>query len=262
MSYESGTIVAVFDFRYTTKLTSLLSILRTIFVCIIFLIGSIFFSKDAKKLVIIPITNMINKVNKIAKDPLQAAQEEENEALKQEKENQKQRKKYRGKKKRKQKKEKEIYETIILEQTIIKIGALLALGFGEAGSKVIADNMEQGGDVDPMIPGTKIMAVFGFCDIRRFSEVTEVLQEDVMVFVNQIADIVHTYVDQYSGATNKNIGEAFLLVWKFHDDDVEFDEEIDQLKVKRNNRVSAIADMSTMSFIKIIGAVRKENKYM
>jgi hypothetical protein len=29
-------------------------------------------------------------------------------------------------------------ETVILEQTIIKIGALLALGFGEAGSKIIA----------------------------------------------------------------------------------------------------------------------------
>lgn len=29
-------------------------------------------------------------------------------------------------------------ETVVLEQTIIKIGALLALGFGEAGSKIIA----------------------------------------------------------------------------------------------------------------------------
>jgi hypothetical protein len=29
-------------------------------------------------------------------------------------------------------------ETVVLEQTIVKIGALLALGFGEAGSKIIA----------------------------------------------------------------------------------------------------------------------------
>lgn len=29
-------------------------------------------------------------------------------------------------------------ETQILEKTLIKIGALLALGFGEAGSKIIA----------------------------------------------------------------------------------------------------------------------------
>jgi class 3 adenylate cyclase len=35
-----------------------------------------------------------------------------------------------------------------------------------------------------------------------------------MVFVNTIADIVHTICDKYSGAANKNIGDAFLLVWK------------------------------------------------
>lgn len=44
-------------------------------------------------------------------------------------------------------------ETVVLEQTIVKIGALLALGFGEAGSKIIAQNMAGGGDVNPMLPG-------------------------------------------------------------------------------------------------------------
>ena len=34
-------------------------------------------------------------------------------------------------------KEEEKFETKILEKTIIKIGALLALGFGEAGSNII-----------------------------------------------------------------------------------------------------------------------------
>lgn len=36
------------------------------------------------------------------------------------------------------KKEEEKMETAILEKLIIKIGALLALGFGEAGSEIIA----------------------------------------------------------------------------------------------------------------------------
>jgi class 3 adenylate cyclase len=54
----------------------------------------------------------------------------------------------------------------MLEQTIIKVGALLALGFGEAGVKIIADNLIKGGDVDPMVPGNKVVAIFGFCDIR------------------------------------------------------------------------------------------------
>ena len=73
------------------------------------------------------------------------------------------------------KKEEAKFETTILEKLIIKTGALLALGFGEAGAEIIAENMSKGGDVDPMLPGKKIMAIFGFCDIRSFSDVTEVL---------------------------------------------------------------------------------------
>ena len=36
-----------------------------------------------------------------------------------------------------------------------------------------------------------------------------------MTFVNQIAEITHTCVNKFGGAANKNIGDAFLLVWKF-----------------------------------------------
>ena len=88
-----------------------------------------------------------------------------------------------------------VMETVLLERTIVKIGALLALGFGEAGSKIIAENMALGGDVNPMLPGQKIIAIFGFCDIRNFTDATEVLQEGVMLFVNEIGEIVHGIVD-------------------------------------------------------------------
>lgn len=33
-------------------------------------------------------------------------------------------------------------ETVMLEKTIIKLGGLLALGFGEAGAEVIGQNMK------------------------------------------------------------------------------------------------------------------------
>ena len=46
-----------------------------------------------------------------------------------------------------------------------------------------------------MIPGHKIMAIFGFCDIRNFTDATEVLQTEVMRFVNEIAEICHSIVD-------------------------------------------------------------------
>jgi hypothetical protein len=105
----------------------------------------------------------------------------------------------------------------MLERTLSKIGALLAIGFGEAGAKIIAKNMSKDGDVNPMLPGIKLMAIFGFCDIRNFTDATEVLKEGVMLFVNEIGEIVHGIVDRYSGAANKNIGDAFLLVWKFEE---------------------------------------------
>lgn len=75
--------------------------------------------------------------------------------------------------------------------------------------------MSGSGDVDPMVPGKKVVGIYGFCDIRQFTDTTEVLQEDVMIFVNEIAEVVHSLVDFYSGAANKNIGDAFLMVWKF-----------------------------------------------
>jgi len=74
-----------------------------------------------------------------------------------------------------------------------------------------------GEDVNPMLPGLKLVCIFGFCDIRCFTDATEVLQEGVMLFVNEIGEIIHKLVDEYSGAANKNIGDAFLLVWRLQE---------------------------------------------
>jgi hypothetical protein len=41
---------------------------------------------------------------------------------------------------------------------------------------VIAENIRKEGDINPMVPGKKTVAIFGFCDIRRFTDATEVLQ--------------------------------------------------------------------------------------
>ena len=46
-----------------------------------------------------------------------------------------------------------------------------------------------------------------------------------MVFVNTIGEVVHTIVDRFNGAANKNIGDAFLLVWKIPSDVVKIDEK-------------------------------------
>lgn len=50
------------------------------------------------------------------------------------------------------------YETRLLEQSIYKICALLAVGFGDAGAEVIAENIKKEGDLNPCMPGKKAVS--------------------------------------------------------------------------------------------------------
>jgi class 3 adenylate cyclase len=54
-------------------------------------------------------------------------------------------------------------------------------------------------------------SIFGFCNVLNFTDTKECLQEEVMLFVNRIAHILHSIVVQCDGAANKNIGDAFFL---------------------------------------------------
>merc|ERR1719453_452543 len=114
-------------------------------------------------------------------------------------------------------------ETSMLETTILKIGGLLQVGFGEAGAQIIGKNMSSqdgaDGELNIITPGRKVVAIYGFCNIRDFMETTQCLLEEVMVFVNKIARIVHLCVHEWRGGANKNIGESFLVTWMVADPD-------------------------------------------
>ena len=74
------------------------------------------------------------------------------------------------------------YETALLETTLERVGQLLQIGFGAAGAEIIGNNMNSAsGKLNAMVPGKKICAIYGFCDIRQFTDTTECLQEEVMV---------------------------------------------------------------------------------
>ena len=90
-------------------------------------------------------------------------------------------------------KEAEITETTFLEKSINKIGVLLGVGLGDAGSELINNYLNKETNILNIANNTE--AIFGFCDIRNFTDATEVLQEEVMLFVNSIADIVHSIAD-------------------------------------------------------------------
>ena len=130
------------------------------------------------------------------------------------------------------KEEKNVYE---VEKAILRVGKLLQLGLGEAGAKIISANMKDG-NMQMDRSGELVHAIFGFCDIRNFTDCTEVLRADIVKLVNGIARHVHECTADNHGAANKNIGDAFLLVWK----------------PKGDLGISTVAEASLRSYVRVI----------
>jgi hypothetical protein len=50
---------------------------------------------------------------------------------------------------------------------------LLRVGFGEAGAGIISANLSSNNKstvIDPLLPGIRVYAIFGFCDIHHFED--------------------------------------------------------------------------------------------
>eukprot|EP00931_Biecheleriopsis_adriatica_P121079 TRINITY_DN9615_c0_g1_i1.p1 TRINITY_DN9615_c0_g1~~TRINITY_DN9615_c0_g1_i1.p1 ORF type:complete len:994 (-),score=224.48 TRINITY_DN9615_c0_g1_i1:118-3099(-) len=246
-------LLFVFDQRDATQFEAGLSIVQTLFICFAVGVGAMTFSKDANDLLLNPIERMIQKMETIKDNPLEAMRLGDLEFRREEVERARFLDKLNQKKGpwkvlyryRHDRKRTEPMETVMLEKTIIKLGGLLALGFGEAGAEVIGQNMKVGATagVSAMVPGSKVEAIIGFCNIRNFTDVTEVLKEKVMLFVNQVGEIVHGCVDDFHGSPNKNIGDSFLLVWR--------------LSGASREVQTKLADMALMSYAKVIAEINK-----
>lgn len=260
--FEDYHIVFFYDARPYVKADAGNNMLLTGFICLVLTLATMLFTKDANQLVLRPVDSMIEKVNVIRDNPL-AAMKLADDEFKSE-----QIRKHRAAKKGfyevwldrfhlgflaraaewtyaltcgSDQEDTAMMETAVLEKTIIKLGSLLALGFGEAGASIVADNMQglDSAGVNAMVPGSKIECIIGSARICDFSTATEVLQGKVMTFVNQIAEIVHGLVNEFHGAPNKNSGDRFLLIWR-----------LGTLLPEQQMR---LADMAMISFIRILG---------
>ena len=248
--------IIVYDNRHQVFKYYFLNMVRTVFSLSIFLLIYLLFLYDINNVILSSIETMVKKVEKMAKNPsLESDTTTENketktgcisflEASK-------------GKFK--------IDEFKIIINKISKICSLVSFGFGEAGTQIISQVLKEGLNVDinPLIPGKKVMGIYGFCDIRNFTDTTEILKEKVMIFVNQVAEIVHQITADFCGSANKNIGDAFLLVWKLEDrfiKEVVNKQGIKELKLKNVNRINQICDMVLICFIRILIEINKSYK--
>ena len=85
-----------------------------------------------------------------------------------------------------------------------------------------------------------------------------------MIFVNEIADIVHNVIDQYSGSSNKNIGDSFLFVWKFAPEDCEENIENKTFTARKSKKSQGLAELALLSLVNVQAKIMRSpklNKY-
>jgi len=77
-----------------------------------------------------------------------------------------------------------------------------------------------------ILQSSKIKALFVFASLRNFDSFIETAQEDALLFVNHISEIVHSSVEKFGGAPNKNIGDSFIFVWKLQQEGRKIEEAL------------------------------------
>ena len=95
--------------------------------------------------------------------------------------------------------------------------------WGVAGADIISTNLatQEGALAEvfnPTVPGKSVYALFGFAAINEFSHMVHNLGGDVMILINDVANVLHDEVFRWgygdSGQCNKNLGSAFLMVFR------------------------------------------------
>ena len=115
------------------------------------------------------------------------------------------------------------YETEQLIAAVTKITDLLRKCWGVAGADIISTNLatREGALTEvfnPTVPGKSVYALFAFAAINEFDHALRNLGGDVMILINDVASVLHGEVYRWgfgdSGQCNKNLGGAFLMVFR------------------------------------------------
>ena len=250
-----GETEAMFDYRQVRVNQARVRLASTIFVLVIWFLGVAAFAGPVMTLVIIPIERMVRLLGMLVLDPLgyqstsrfKKFMVEEDAIVK------------------KSQWTKEVLkgmETTFLMSTILRIGSLMKVGFGSAGVEIIRTYLQIGQNNNQLqlnSQGVTVSCIFLFCDIRQFTDATECLQEEVFVFTNRIAGVVHSFCHSLGGSANKNVGDAFLVSWLLED-------EATGTKNRFATRNAAAkkhkADKALLAVIRICMALQYDNYYI
>ena len=252
--YDNLTTILVTE-NYYFKLYSILTFTKVIFILVALYIICLRLNKDLYLLILKPLNDINKVIDKVSKDP---ANKKIISELKLNFENRTgnliKNDKYDVK-----------YEMKAIEASLIRISGLISVGYGEAGSEIIKHFIKGNEGFDPMSSGNIIEAIFGFCFIHDFAEISEVFEEKTMIFVNHICDIVHSCVNKFNGYTNKNIGDCFLLAWKIKNSEnkpIHPNSSKNIFDQKQNEELTKLADCALLAFLNIFKKINKSRKIL
>ena len=115
------------------------------------------------------------------------------------------------------------YETEQLITAVTVITDLLRKCWGVAGADIISTNLASTGGAltevfNPTVPGKSVYALFGFAAINGFDHAMRSLGDDLIDLINNVAKVLHEEIFRWgfgdSGQCNKNLGSAFLMVFR------------------------------------------------
>jgi len=229
--YSEGDAVAIWDNSFQQRQSALKNVSLTIFLIGVLFVMFTALSNDVTSLVIQPIESMVDIVQKLSQNPTLQLE---------------------GQNKSK-------YETEAVRIALAKIVGLMQLGFGGAGHEIISANLanSESAQLNLMIRGRKKECAYGFCDIRQFTDTVECLQDQVMLFTNSVGEIIHQACHDNKGEPNKNIGDAFLIVWRpkgLHD----HTKIVDGALTAFRRCVREVASSQTLQLVTNVEAIHKK----
>jgi class 3 adenylate cyclase len=159
------------------------------FIIVVLSISTMLMNNDTEELIVNPIKEMCYSINSLIDNPLATLELDKGIVS---------------------------AETQMIASSMMNLSGMLQVALGQAGITIIRNFLKGSGDPNQLTAqgGTRVQAIFAFCDIHHFGEQTVALQEDIMLLVNKVSIIVHTSAAENEGFINKNIGDCFLLAWR------------------------------------------------
>jgi class 3 adenylate cyclase len=215
-TYSAGNFLAVIDTTQSVQDAAFLSIYRSIAIILIVGICVYYAYMCPYDLVLEPVRRILSRLTRVREDPVACLQSvpvlQTSPTLVRFKKASNPFSKWYWKRRLAGSSESAM-EIAILERRVFQFANLLAVGFGAAGADIVRRNMTTS-ELDAMIPGSRVDAIFVHIRVENFQTITSVLHHKVVKFINIVSGIIHGIADEFCGTANKTDGETFSLVWE------------------------------------------------